>query len=145
MELTKGIISIVVNVIFIVFIVLQVKRCRKTCYNMFNLHIISAVGSIFSICAGAGLFLELLYSSDYKSNDRLANVFFIYACIGLILFGLILFVLNVYNGYKGLGSIFYAIINLIIQALLGFFCLFTLGIGFVIVFMFYKKTVGDLD
>lgn len=143
MELIRGIISLVVTIFFIICVILQVKRCRKTYYNMFNLHIITAVASVCSIGFGCGLLFELLSSPEYKSNDRFANVFFIYVCIGLIIFGLILLVFNVYNGYKGLDSIFFAIINFIIQALLGYLCLVTVGIGFIVIFMFYKNTIGD--
>lgn len=144
MEIIRGLITLTVFIAIIICIILQVKRCRKTYYNMFNLHIITAIGSVFCIGGGCGLMVTLFSSANYQNNSAFANSIFTYACIGFIIFGLMLCVFNIYNGYKGLNSVFFAFVNLIIQALVGFLCLFTCGIGFIFVYLFYKKTIGDL-
>lgn len=144
MEIIRGFITLGLLAFIIICIVLLIKRSRKTFYNVFNIHIATATASAFCIGGGVGMLISLLTSDSFVTNSTGANAMLIYACIGLIVFGIFLFILNVYFGNKGLGSIIYAIINCFVQAIIGFMCLLTCGIGFVIVIACSKKVLDDM-
>lgn len=144
MEIIRGFITLGLLIFVIICIVLLIKRTRKTFYNMFNIHIVTATASVFCIGGGIGMLISLLTSDSFITNSTDANAMLIYACAGLFVFGVFLFVLNVYYGNKGLGSIVYAIINCFVQALIGFMCVLTFGIGFFIVIACSKRVLDDM-